>query len=83
VLSTTAMLFVIHAPPTEVWLHELKLDGYRLQIIKEGHQVRLYSRRGYDWTVSLRQRPPCGRSALAPSHTPSRTTRRRGNERAG
>jgi hypothetical protein len=29
--------------------------------------------------VSLRQRPPCGRSALAPS----RTTRRRGNERAG
>jgi hypothetical protein len=33
--------------------------------------------------VSLRQRPPCGRSALAPSHTPSRTTRRRGNERAG
>jgi len=33
--------------------------------------------------VSLRQRPPCGRSALAPSHTPSRTTRRKGDERAG
>ena len=40
-------------PAGEVWSHELKLDGYRLQIIKDGHQVRLYSRRGYDWTRRL------------------------------
>jgi ATP-dependent DNA ligase len=32
-------------PPTgEGWLHEPKLDGYRLQVIKDGGQVRLYSR---------------------------------------
>jgi bifunctional non-homologous end joining protein LigD len=41
-------------PPTgDAWLHEAKLDGYRLQIIKEGRHVRLYSRRGSDWTKLL------------------------------
>ncbi len=32
------------------WEYELKLDGYRLQAIKEGDKVRLYSRRGNDFT---------------------------------
>ena len=36
-------------PAGEGWLHELKLDGYRLQVIKNGPEVRLYSRGGYDW----------------------------------
>jgi bifunctional non-homologous end joining protein LigD len=35
------------------WLHEPKLDGYRLQLIKEDRLVRLFSRRGYDWTKRL------------------------------
>jgi hypothetical protein len=35
------------------WLHEPKLDGYRLQVVKEGRQVRLYSRNGNDWTTRL------------------------------
>jgi bifunctional non-homologous end joining protein LigD len=44
----------VKAPPTgDAWLHEPKLDGYRLQIIKEGRDVRLYSRRGNDWTKRL------------------------------
>jgi bifunctional non-homologous end joining protein LigD len=30
-----------------------KLDGYRLQVVKEGRQVRLYSRRGNEWTDRL------------------------------
>jgi bifunctional non-homologous end joining protein LigD len=30
--------------------YELKLDGYRLQAIKDGDKVRLYSRRGNDFT---------------------------------
>jgi hypothetical protein len=29
----------------EGWLHEPKLDGYRLQVVKEGRTVRLFSRR--------------------------------------
>jgi bifunctional non-homologous end joining protein LigD len=40
-------------PAGDAWLHEPKLDGYRLQVIKEGHQVRLYSRRGNEWTDRL------------------------------
>jgi bifunctional non-homologous end joining protein LigD len=40
-------------PTGDAWLHEPKLDGYRLQILKEGRNVRLYSRRGYDWTKRL------------------------------
>jgi bifunctional non-homologous end joining protein LigD len=40
-------------PAGDAWLHELKLDGYRLQVIKEGRQVRLYSRRGHEWTARL------------------------------
>jgi bifunctional non-homologous end joining protein LigD len=32
------------------WEYELKLDGYRLQAIKNGDEVRLYSRRGSDFT---------------------------------
>jgi bifunctional non-homologous end joining protein LigD len=40
-------------PAGEAWLHEPKLDGYRLQIVKEGRQVRLYSRNGHEWTERL------------------------------
>ena len=35
------------------WLHEPKFDGYRLQVVKEGRLVRLYSKGGYDWTKRL------------------------------
>jgi bifunctional non-homologous end joining protein LigD len=40
-------------PAGEGWLHEPKMDGYRLQIAKEGRRVRLYSRGGYEWTKRL------------------------------
>jgi ATP-dependent DNA ligase len=30
-------------PAGEAWLHEPKLDGYRLQILKSGRAVRLYA----------------------------------------
>lgn len=33
-------------PRGERWLHEPKFDGYRFQIVKNGGQVRLYSRGG-------------------------------------
>jgi bifunctional non-homologous end joining protein LigD len=34
-------------------LHEPKLDGYRLQVAKDGPMVRPYSRRGYGWGKRL------------------------------
>src|SRR5689334_9558483 len=37
-------------PEGPQWEYELKLDGYRLQAIKHGHRVHLYSRRGNDFT---------------------------------
>jgi bifunctional non-homologous end joining protein LigD len=40
------------APPVgERWVHELKLDGYRIQAhIDKSGKVRLYTRSGLDWT---------------------------------
>jgi ATP-dependent DNA ligase len=32
------------------WVHEIKHDGYRLQVRRDGHTVRLFKRRGYDWS---------------------------------
>jgi len=38
-------------PPSSTgWLHELKLDGYRIQARKSGGRVQLLTRRGLDWT---------------------------------
>src|SRR4051812_42358224 len=38
------------SPPGDQWLHEIKYDGYRLQLhVREG-QVRMFTRRGNDWT---------------------------------
>src|SRR3954464_1774655 len=32
------------------WLHEVKHDGYRLIVQREGKRVRLPTRNGYDWS---------------------------------
>jgi bifunctional non-homologous end joining protein LigD len=32
------------------WVHEIKHDGYRLQVRREGETVRLFTRRGHDWS---------------------------------
>jgi ATP-dependent DNA ligase len=32
------------------WLHEVKYDGYRLRLEREGDRVRLITRGGYNWT---------------------------------
>jgi hypothetical protein len=32
------------------WVHEIKHDGYRLIVRRDGEMVRLFTRRGYDWT---------------------------------
>src|ERR1017187_4360294 len=41
-------------PRTTGWLHELKLDGYRIQVRKDGPRVRLLTRTGLDWTHRMR-----------------------------
>jgi bifunctional non-homologous end joining protein LigD len=32
------------------WIHEVKHDGYRLIVRREGKRVRLFTRNGHDWT---------------------------------
>jgi bifunctional non-homologous end joining protein LigD len=41
------------APEGSDWLHEIKLDGYRILARIEGHHAQLLSRRGNDWTSRL------------------------------
>ena len=38
------------APTGPEWVHEIKHDGYRLIIRRDGNRVRLYTRRGYNWS---------------------------------
>jgi bifunctional non-homologous end joining protein LigD len=41
-------------PKAAGWVHELKLDGYRIQVRKDGAKVRLLTRTGLDWTHRMR-----------------------------
>ena len=42
-----------HPPAGEGWAHEIKLDGYRVQIAVGGGKARLYTRRGHDWSAKF------------------------------
>ena len=37
-------------PSAPDWLHEIKYDGYRLRVERNGDRVRLITRNAYDWT---------------------------------
>jgi bifunctional non-homologous end joining protein LigD len=41
-------------PSGRGWLHELKLDGYRMQARKDGNRVQLLTRTGLDWTHRMK-----------------------------
>jgi bifunctional non-homologous end joining protein LigD len=42
---------LVKTPPSgDEWLHEIKLDGYRIGCLIGGGRVRLVSRNGQDWT---------------------------------
>jgi bifunctional non-homologous end joining protein LigD len=41
-------------PNGKGWLHELKLDGYRIQARKDGARVQLLTRTGLDWTHRMK-----------------------------
>jgi bifunctional non-homologous end joining protein LigD len=45
----------VDKPPVGLgWVHEIKHDGYRLIARKQDGRVRLFTRRGYDWTHKFR-----------------------------
>jgi bifunctional non-homologous end joining protein LigD len=41
---------VSKAPPGHDWVHEIKYDGFRTELVLEDSRARAYTRRGYDWT---------------------------------
>jgi bifunctional non-homologous end joining protein LigD len=40
----------VRVPSHPDWIHEVKHDGYRLIVQREGKRVRLWTRNGYDWS---------------------------------
>ncbi|CAN7499239.1 ATP-dependent DNA ligase [Mesorhizobium caraganae] len=46
---------LVEKPPEgDGWIHEVKFDGYRSQIVKDAEGVRIFTRRGLDWTSKYR-----------------------------
>ncbi|RRI02294.1 ATP-dependent DNA ligase [Mesorhizobium tamadayense] len=41
-------------PEGDGWIHEVKFDGYRSQIVIDDGNVRIFTRRGLDWTAKYR-----------------------------
>jgi bifunctional non-homologous end joining protein LigD len=42
-------------PSGERWLHEIKFDGYRVQVHLANETVKVFTRRGNDWTTRFRK----------------------------
>jgi ATP-dependent DNA ligase len=57
---------VLKPPTGPEWLHELKYDGWRVQAHKSKALVKLFTRRGHEWTDRF---GPIGEAvATAPGH---------------
>jgi len=45
---------LVDQPPSgPAWVHEVKFDGYRLQLRVEDGKARLFTRKGLDWTAKF------------------------------
>jgi bifunctional non-homologous end joining protein LigD len=42
-------------PGGERWIHEIKFDGYRVQVHLANTEVKVFTRRGYDWTHRFKE----------------------------
>lgn len=49
------------------WLHELKHDGFRLQVVRDNERVRLLTRNGHDWSKRYPQILACATALRARS----------------
>ena len=38
------------------WLHEIKYDGFRLRVERNGDRVQLITRGSYDWPTALKSK---------------------------
>jgi ATP-dependent DNA ligase len=44
---------VVRPPSGPSWVHEIKHDGYRLMVRRDGARVRCFTRNGHDWADSF------------------------------
>ena len=45
------LAYPVDQPPKgKHWIHELKHDGYRCQVLLERGRARVFTRNGYDWS---------------------------------
>src|ERR1700738_2261929 len=59
---------VARPPSGPLWVHEIKHDGYRLMLRRDGARVRCFTRNGHDWADRfpaivdplVQRRPPMG-----------------------
>jgi bifunctional non-homologous end joining protein LigD len=42
-------------PSGDRWVHEIKFDGYRVQVHLANNEVKVFTRRGYDWTSRFKK----------------------------
>ena len=43
----------LKVPVGDGWIHELKHDGFRIVALKDGDEVRLWSRNGRNWSANF------------------------------
>ena len=53
-LAPQLALLADSAPTKGDWIYEIKFDGYRVLARVDGSDVRLFTRRGHDWTSRLK-----------------------------
>jgi bifunctional non-homologous end joining protein LigD len=69
-VPTMQPTLVHDAPEGDQWLHEIKYDGYRTELLLNGDDSRAYTRNGHDWSDKYRlildaaQRLPGGPALL-------------------
>jgi bifunctional non-homologous end joining protein LigD len=42
-------------PSGDRWIHEIKFDGYRVQVHLHGEAIKIFTRRGHDWTSRFKK----------------------------
>jgi bifunctional non-homologous end joining protein LigD len=58
-------------------IHEIKLDGYRIQVHLRDAAAKVFTRRGNDWTKRFRRSPTTpGTSAPAPPSSTAKSSSR-------
>jgi bifunctional non-homologous end joining protein LigD len=58
---------VIRPPTGPLWVHEIKHDGYRLMVRRDGERVRCFTRGGHDWADRFPAIVEAACQILAPS----------------